>query len=77
MLGLSQTNGVPMRSPVPLPTRHPLATTAVGVAAGVAAGVALAAGRRKKRSDGNGSTLPDDPAWHAALHGKHPPKVAG
>ena len=65
-----------MRSPVPLPTRHHLATT-VGVAAGVAAGVALATGRRRRRISGDGSTLPDDPAWHAALRGKHPPKMVG
>lgn len=62
-----------MRRPFPYPTKHDLATTAVSGAVGVAAGVALAS--RKKHQDPKPETLPDDPAWHAALAGKHPPKL--
>ena len=64
-----------MRSPKPhLPNRHDLANSAVSVAVGAATGWLLATAPKHRSKPGPTEALPDDPAWHAALHSQHPPR---
>lgn len=58
-----------MRSSL-LPTRRDLTNTAVSAVLGAAAGVILAVEQRREKAPSTPSksrTVPDDPAWHAAV----------